>query len=69
MGALAEGLCGLAIGFLMLVGSYAMNVRLPAGYGWYWGCFGFEGRGVLGTGYDMFKNGYLSAGAAPRNVA
>lgn len=69
VGALSGGLCWLAIGFLVLVGSYAFNARLPAGYGWYWVFFGFEGWCVLATGYDMFKNGSLSTGAAPRNVA
>ncbi|MBO1020848.1 hypothetical protein IPV08_12800 [Methylobacterium sp. SD274] len=68
VGALMDGLCWLAIGFLMLVGAYAFNTRLPAGFGWYPVCFCFEGWCVLATGYDMFKNGSLSAGAAPRNV-
>ncbi|WP_019905727.1 hypothetical protein [Methylobacterium sp. 77] len=69
MGAWVGGLCWLAIGFLMLASSYALDTRLPAGFFWYPIFFVFEGWCVLATGYDMFKNGSLSTGAAPRNVA
>lgn len=69
IGALTGGLCWLAIGFLMMVASYALNARLPADFGWYSVLFVFEGWCVLATGYDMNKNGSLSTGAAPRHVA
>ena len=67
-GALICGLCWLSIGFLMLAAAYALNTRLPAGFGFYFVFFVFEGWCVLATGYDMFKNGSLSTGAAPRHV-
>ncbi|KQP61045.1 hypothetical protein [Methylobacterium sp. Leaf108] len=69
IGAWVGGLCWLAIGFLMLASSYSLNTRLPAGFFWYPIFFTFEGWCVLACGYDMFKNGSLSAGVSQRHVS